>query len=129
MKNHTTDPLDVLDVLSHEAGLGAADADDKPTAAELRDLDDVIAFARTELNRQARADVAPVARVQRAVRPSILAMTRDALLARIAELRLMPTTRLAASHRHFAGVASDDDLRASLEDLEALLDRIGEQRR
>ncbi len=125
----TIDPLDVLDTLTHEAGLAAAESDAKPTADELRDIDAVIAFARTELNRQARADVAPAVPVLRAVRPSILAMSRDALLARLDELRLMPGTRLAASHHRFAGYASDNDLRVSLEDLEALLDRIGEQRR
>jgi len=125
----TTDPLDVLDVLSHEAGLAAAESETKPTADELRDIDDLIAFARTELNRQARADVAPVATVTRQVRPSILAMSRDALLARLEELRLMPGTRLAALSHRSPGYSTDGDLRVALEDLESLLDRIGEQGR
>ena len=127
MKNSNPDPMDVLDVLSHEAGLGAAEAVDKPTAAELRDVDELIAFARTELNRQARAEVAPVARRKSAVRPSILGMTRAALLARIDELRAMPGMRLAASHHRFTGHTTDDDLREALERMESLLDPAVEQ--
>lgn len=122
MKNPSPDPIDVLDVLSHEAGLGAAEAVDKPTAAELHDVDELIAFARSELNRQARAEVAPVTRRKSAVRPSILAMSRATLLARIDELRAMPGMRLAASHHRFAGYVTDDDLREALERMESLLD-------
>jgi hypothetical protein len=127
MKNPNTDPLDVLDVLSHEIGLGATEIDDKPTAGELRDIDDLIAFARGELNRQARAEVAPVARVSRVVRPTILAMSRDAIVARIAELRQMPGMLLATSHHRYAGHSTDDDLREVLEDLESLIDRTTER--
>lgn len=127
MKNPNPDPIEVLDVLSHEIGLGAADTSDKPTAAELRDIDELIAFTRTELNRQARAEVAPVARCKRAVRPSILAMSRDAVLARIDELRNMPGMRFAASHHRFAGHASDQDLRETLEMMELLLEPSAER--
>jgi hypothetical protein len=121
MKN-TPDPIDVLDVLTHEAALGAADVNDKPSAVEMRDIDELIAFARTELNRQARAEVTPVARCKRVVRPSILALTRDALLARIDELQRMPGMRFAASNHRFAGYSSDDDLRETLELMEVLLE-------
>ncbi len=127
MKYSNPDPLDMLDVLSHEAGLGAADIVDKPTAAELRDIDELIAFTRAELNRQARAEVAPVARCKRAVRPSILAMSRDAVLARIDELRRMPGMRFAASHHRFTGHSTDHDLRETLEVMELLLEPSAEQ--
>jgi hypothetical protein len=127
MKNPNTDPLDVLDVLSHEVGLGATEIKDKPTASELRDIDELIAFARGELNRQARAEVAPVARISRVVRASILAMTRDAIVTRIAELRRMPGMLLATSHHRYVGHSTEDDLREVLEDLESLLDRTTER--
>lgn len=122
MKNPNPDPIEVLDVLSHEAGLGATEVDDKPTAAERRDIDELIAFTRGELNRQARAEVAPVARYKRAIRPSILAMSRDAVLARIEDLRNMPGMRFAASNHRFAGHSTDQDLRETLEVMELLLE-------
>jgi hypothetical protein len=121
------DPIDVLDTLAHEAGLGAADTDVKLTPEEQQDARRLIAFARSELAKQARADVVDIAPVVRPVRPSILAMSRDALLTRLRDLQIMQRpARLAVSHRHFAGNVSDNDLRTLLEDLEANLDRAGD---
>ncbi len=120
------DAIDMLDALAREAGFGAAESDAKPTAEELRAVEAAIVFARRELAKQARADVLPVATVVRPVRPSILAMTRDALIGRLRELQSMSgVTRLAVSHRHFNGAVSENDLRTTLEDLEAILDSIG----
>ncbi len=119
--NATTDPNEILDALAHEVGLGAADSDAPLTQRQIKDADAVIAFARRELAKQARADVPMVVPVERPVRPSILAMSRDAIVARLRELQTaLGATQLAVSHRHFTGAASDHDLRSVLEDLETL---------
>lgn len=122
--NTNQDPRVVLDALAHEIGLGAADSDAQLTLQQVRAADNVIAFARRELAKQARADVPHVVAVDGPVRPSILAMTRNAIVARMRELEaLLGPTQLAVSHRHFTGAASDDDLRSLLEDLESLLEQ------
>ncbi len=116
------DPLDVLEVLSHEAGLAAAESKAPPTADELREIDELIGFARSELAKQARADLVTAPAQVRPVRASILAMTSEALRARMNELFAMPGIgRVAVSHQRFVGHASDDDLRLLLDDLETML--------
>lgn len=120
----TQDPAAVLETLAHEIGLGAADSDARLTPQQKKAADKVIAFARRELAKQARADVPHVVAVEKPVRPSILEMTRDAILGRIRDLEsLLGARQLAVSHRHFTGAATDDDLRCLLEDLESLFER------
>lgn len=117
---HRADAIDMLDALSREAAFAAAECDSRPSDTESHDVQAALAFARRELARQARADVAPAAAVVRPVRPSILAMSRDAVIARLRELQAAAGgAPLAVSHRHFAGDISDADLRTMLEDLEA----------
>lgn len=120
----TNDPGQILDALAHEVGLGAADSDAQLTPKQVKDADEVIAFARRELAKHARADVPHVVPLERPVRASILAMSRDAIVTRLRELQAaLGATQLAVSHRHFTGAASDDDLRSVLEDLETLFEQ------
>jgi hypothetical protein len=54
-------------------------------------------------------------------------MSREAVLARIDELRSMPGVRFAASHHRFIGHSTDQDLRETLEVMELLLEPSTEQ--
>ncbi len=120
-----TKNLRILDAVYHEAAL--IDADDGPDTPELRrDVDAIMAFTQGRLAELRRAELrrnaerAP-AIVSSTVRPSILTMTRDAILARLAALwTAQPGTVFA--HRAFATML-DDDLRVALEDAESIAER------
>jgi|GEM_PF-2070824 len=84
----------------------------------------LVDFARdriAEMRREERREKSgPI--VSAAVRPSILELTRDAIIARLGEIfRAHPQVVLA--HRDFTEL-SDDDLRSALEDAEALVARV-----
>src|ERR1700690_2621487 len=83
--------LRILDAVNHEAAL--ADAEDGRVTPDIRaDVDAIMAFTQERLaalNRAGkRRHLAPVpaTTVALEVRPSILAMARDAILSRLAEL-------------------------------------------
>ena len=120
-----TKNLRILDAVYHEAAL--VDAEEGPDTPELRrDVDAIMAFSQArlaELRREEHrrnAERAPAV-VSSTVRPSILAMTRAAILDRLAALWTMqPGTVLA--HRAFVEMP-DDDLRVALEDAESIAER------
>lgn len=116
--------LRILDAVYHEAAL--IDADEGRMTPEMRrDADAIIAFTqarlaemrRTELQREA----ARARTVAASVRPSILAMTRDGIVARLRALCTAEPGALFA-HRDLAAM-TDDDLRTALEDAEASAER------
>ena len=123
MSNRDTN-LRILDAAYHEAAL--IDADQVGMTAEMRrDADAIMAFTqerlaemrRTELRRDAaRAQV-----IAANVRPSILAMARAAIVARLEALGATQRGAIFA-HRDFGEIA-EEDLRTALEDAEALAER------
>jgi hypothetical protein len=123
MKNHDKN-LRILDAVYHEIAL--IDAEEGPVTPELRrDVDAIMAYTQgrlAEMKRAERRQLSSVpASIAPIVRPSILAMTRDAIMARLAALyAAQPCAGLA--HRDLARM-TDDDLRTALEDAEALADR------
>ena len=117
--------LRIYDAISHEVALAAEEAPDTPELR--RDVDALMAFTKGRLAELRRAELrhadAERARavVPATIRPSILALTREALIERLAALwTAQPRTMLA--HRDFA-VMTDDDLREALEDATASVER------
>ncbi len=117
--------LQILDGVYHTIAL--VDAEEGPVTRELRrDVDALMAFTQTRLAelrrvelRQKLSNLSPVS--SHAVRPSILAMTRDAIVARLGALcAAQPSAGFA--HRDLARM-TDDDLRTALEDAESLVER------
>ena len=105
-----------------------AEAEDPRITREVRrDSDAIMAFVQGRLAEMRRAELrrkvgeASLVKVSTA-RPSILAMSRDAVLARLASLWTAHPGVIVA-HRNFAGM-TDDDLRAALEDAESLVERM-----
>jgi hypothetical protein len=116
--------LRILDALSHDAALDYAE--NGPTDPKLRasarslhtDVHERIAAMRRAA-RERELAARPVFRPP-PIRPSILAMARDALVARLVDLcRTEPDAFIA--HRDFATM-TDADLRSALEDAEIALD-------
>jgi len=115
--------LRILDAVYHEVGLVEAE-EGKSTPELQRDVDALMAFTRERLAELRRAELRRQAtpRVAAApVRPSILAMSREAIVARLRVLWSVQSGAIFA-HRDFAGMA-DDDLQSALEDAEALAER------
>ena len=123
----TNDDRDVriLDAVFHEAAL--IEADEGVVTPELRrDVDAIMAYARQRLAgmrraemRRATGDRPMIAAAP--VRPSIFAMTRESILARLATLCTVHRGAVFA-HRDFAEM-TDEDLRSALEDAESLAER------
>ncbi len=115
--------LNTFMAIAHEVAL--VDAFDSPTTFEVRRRAAALAkFAQERSAAMRRAEVArrPAKIVSGDVRPSILAMARDAVFARLRDLWTMhPELQLA--HRDCTGM-SDDDLRSALEDAESMIERL-----
>ena len=116
--------LRILEAVYHEAAL--VDADERRMTPEMRrDANAIMAFTQSRLAELRRAEFhreAARARVGAAsVRASILAMTRDAILARLRALYSQQPGALFA-HRDFDAM-TDDDLRTALEDAESSAER------
>ncbi len=105
--------------LSHEAG--------PPTREERANEAQYRAFVVERLAALRRAALARVPAIGMQVRPvraSILAMTRDAVIARLDAIRAAhPGVILGfAYHKHAGGEMSDGDLRSALEDAERAIE-------
>jgi hypothetical protein len=115
IKPHSTE---VLDEISHQAALveaerGAVRKDDETWSRALgKQLDGRIA----ELRRNLLPADAPIEKAS-PIRPSILALGREALLARIAELGRAMGGSLQYAYRDLRSL-SDDDLRRLLDMME-----------
>lgn len=95
-----------------------------PTTPEIkRQAEALAAFARERHAEIKRAELAamPSNVVTGAVRPSILAMARDAVIARMSAL-FAEHPQLGFCYREFEH-ATDDDLRSALEDVLSVLER------
>lgn len=111
-------PIDALEAIYEALALDAAEHDtdtpkDKAWAARMRarTMEQIAAHRRNLV-----PDVAPIK--PRPIRPAILAMTRDALLARFEEISHRMGGAVQVAHRHLKDL-TDDDLRRVLETLES----------
>ena len=93
------------------------------TPEDVRVAEELAAFTREQVAARRRAELTrrPSNVVSGAVRPSILAMARDQVVALLSALRTQHPT-LAFCHRELEAV-TDDDLRSALEDALSLIER------
>jgi len=123
----TRTECDVNTFMALAHAVAADDARHTPTTAELRRRAGALAdFAQDRLAAMRRAERAERSRIEirrGEIRPSILAMARDAIFARLDALRAAHS-EMQFAHRECAGM-SDDDLRSLLEDAESTLERQG----
>lgn len=105
------DAHDILEEISHQAALAAVEQRTS-TAAELkwsRDLGGSVEARLAELRRNLTPADVPVQKTK-PIRPSTLAMTRDAVLEAISRLARTFGGTMQYAHRNLKGL-SDDDLR------------------
>ncbi|MDQ3366256.1 MAG: hypothetical protein M3680_12590 [Myxococcota bacterium] len=112
--------LRIYEAISYESAVEASARRDGLTLAERDEARQFVDGMRARVLEKQRADRA-TARVGR-VRPSILAMVREALERRFADL-LASHPDAVFAHRDLTEM-SDDDLRSALEDAEALVERM-----
>ncbi len=110
----------IYEAISYESAIEASAQGTNLTLAEREESRRFVDGMRARVIVKQRVDRA-AARVGR-VRPSILAMVREAMERRFAELLATHPTAVFA-HRDLEEL-SDDDLRTALEDAEALIERI-----
>jgi hypothetical protein len=114
MPDQRKNQLDILDDIYFEAALVESESAKPRTAEQRRWSRDVVESFRgriAELRRsRLPANVTPVK--ARPIRTSLLAMTRDALLAKLAELT--QGGQIQYAHRNLKGL-SDDDLRRMID--------------
>ena len=117
MKKHDIKPhsVEVLDEVSYQAALSEAEhgAVRKDDAAWSRELGKRLDARLAQMRRNLLPAYAPIEKAS-PIRPSILAMGRDALLARIAELGRSMGGSLQYAYRDLRAL-SDDDLRRLLD--------------
>ena len=110
-KNQKPNALEILDEIYHQAAL--ADAEHGTSSAEdrrwARELGVKIDARVAELRRNLTPMDAPTEKAK-PLRPSTIAMTRDALLEAIATLTRSMGGQIQYAHRNLKGL-SDDDLR------------------
>jgi hypothetical protein len=112
----TRNELDALDNILHDAALVHAH-EGRSTPAERKRERQIVQFAQSKVAELRRARTleqtdTPEPAVLPPIRPSLLAMTRDALLARIAELLTGQPGAVQYAHRDLTGL-DDDDLRGA----------------
>ena len=112
--------LRIYEAISYESAVDASTSGDGLTVAERDEARRFVSGMRTRILEKQRADRA-VTRAHR-VRPSILAMLREAMEQRFAEL-LATHPDAVFAHRDLTEL-SDDDLRTALEDAESLVERM-----
>ena len=110
--------LDILDEVSHQAALadaehGRSSADDQKWS---RALGTVMEARLAELRRNLTPAEAPTERAK-PIRPSLLAMARDALIEAINRITQVRGGAVQYAHRELRGL-TDDDLRRLLDTLE-----------
>lgn len=114
--NHTKKSnLEILDDVYHDAALNEI-GQRKRTPEQMRWAREVATSFQNRIAEMRRnrlpASVTPIK--AKPIRPSLLAMGRDALIAKLAELTRMPGVRIQYAHRNLTGL-SDDDLRRMLD--------------
>jgi len=118
MSNQREQNLRLYDAIAHEDALDAAQRRDL-TADERDEAHGFIDSMRARVFKEQHARRSQRPRVP--IRPSILAMTRDALTRRLGELFAAHPGAVFA-HRNLTSM-SDHDLRLALEDVESLAER------
>ncbi len=112
--------LRIYEAIAYEAALDALDRGVGLTPAEHEEARQIVATMRAVVVAKQRADRA-ASRVHR-IRPSILAMARDAMAARFDQLFAAHPSAVIA-HRDLTAL-TDDDLRTALEDAETLVEQL-----
>jgi len=120
MNDQDNKSMRIYEAIAHEAALDASDRGMELTLAENEEARRIVGNMREMVLAKQRAERA-VARVQR-VRPSILAMARDAMEAMLSAVFVARPDALIA-HRDLTAM-TDDDLRTALEDALTLLERL-----
>jgi len=110
--------VEILDAIYEEAALEAAEngktaPEDRPWA---REVGKRVQARLAELRRNLVPAAAPVAQAK-PIRPSLLALGRDALVAKLDELIARLGTSVQYAHRNLEGL-SDDDLRRLIDTLD-----------
>ncbi len=111
---HKPDILEVLDAISHEAAMVEAEHS-KSTLEDRRwsrQVGETVKARLAEMRRNLTPAEAPTEKAK-AIRPSLLALGRDALIAKITELTRTMGGAVQYAHRDLRGL-SDDDLRRLL---------------
>lgn len=110
--------VEILDAIYEEAALEAA-AEGKSTPEDrkfAREVGKRVQARLAELRRNLVPAVAPVVKAQ-PIRPSLLALGRDALLAKLDEITRRLGSSVQYAHRNLEGL-SDDDLRRLIDTLD-----------
>jgi len=110
--------LEILDAIYQEAALDAAETgknppEDRPWA---REVGKRVQARLAELRRNLVPAATPVVQAQ-PIRPSLLALGRDALIAKLDELTRRLGSSVQYAHRKLEGL-SDDDLRRLIDTLD-----------
>jgi hypothetical protein len=110
--------LEIVDDVYHDAAMSEV-GQRKRTPEQVRWASGVaIAFQnRIAEMRRSRLPATVTPLKAKPIRPSLLAMGRDALLAKLTELMRAPGLRIQYAHRNLTGL-TDDDLRRMLDLLE-----------
>lgn len=120
MTNDQKKNLRIYEAISYESAVDASSRRDGLTIAESDEARRFVDGMRARVVQKQRADRMTTS--ARRVRPSILAMVREAMERRFAELFARYPDAVFA-HRDLEEM-SDDDLRTALEDAEALIERM-----
>ncbi len=111
--------LEILDAIYNEVAL--AEAESGTTTPEdtawARGVRTSVQARLAEMRRSLTPAAAPAKKAQ-PIRPSLLALGRDALVERLTQLTQKMGGAVQFAHRHLAGL-SDDDLRRLVETLES----------
>jgi hypothetical protein len=120
MNDQTNKSLRIYEAIAYESAIDASDRGAGLTPAEHEEARRIVGNMREVVLAKQRADRAAT-RVKR-VRPSILAMGRNAMEARFDQLFATHPDAVFA-HRDLTAL-TDDDLRTALEDAESLVERL-----
>ena len=120
MNEHQKKNFRIYEAVSHEAAMDAADSGIGLTTAERAEAYRFAEEFRTTIRAKRRADRA--VQMKERVRPSVLALARDAVERWLRELFAAYPTAVIA-HRDLTEL-SDDDLRTALEDALTLIERM-----
>ena len=112
--------LKAYEAVAYEVALGEAE-NVKMTPEIRREARVLVEYARDRIAEMRRAERKGGVVKSGVVRPAIIAMAREAILARFGEL-CFAHPQVVLAHRDFEAM-TDDDLRSALEDVESTLER------
>jgi hypothetical protein len=120
MKDNEDPNLRALDHLTHEAGLAAMSDDSATTADDDRWAHDVMTSAQERIAalRRGLLPARPTIRRINSLRPGLLALSRDALIAMIERISVDNGANVQFAHRNL-DTLTDNDLRYLLQALDS----------